>query len=319
MNSTVVRKIFWPLALIGVIANLGLDTQIYETSTAPKGLASEFFYGSTLDAILFITLSLIFWIDLRSRQKTEKALHETVEKMTAANQKLIQSNINKTNLLKTAVHDLKNPLFTIQGFADMIHSHAQGESVIELSQRIQRISEGTLSLVNSMLEASVHGGETALAKSQFDLAPCLREVCQDLQVNADRKHQTIKLENLEENVVVEADRDKIRDVFFNLLGNAIKFSPPGTEIFVDCKKKQNIAQVWIEDEGPGFTNEDRKQAFKLGQKLSAQPTGGESSTGMGLYSVKQTVDQHGGSIDILNPRYGERGACFRLNLPLTNL
>ncbi len=105
----------------------------------------------------------------------------------------------------------------------------------------------------------------------------------------------------------------IEQVLENLLGNSVKYSPPGGEIRVTIHAAGRIGHFTVSDDGPGFSDEDRKSIFKRYTRLSAQPTGGETSTGLGLSIVKRLIDQHNGNIELLSP--AGQGAEFRVSFP----
>jgi len=114
------------------------------------------------------------------------------------------------------------------------------------------------------------------------------------------------------------DEVHFRQAVDNLVNNAIKYSPPGKAVDVILSPRMVEGQTWVEiqvrDQGPGLTAEDKAQAFGLYQRLSAKPTGGEYSTGLGLSIVKQMVELHGGHVWI-ESEFGQ-GATFCLDLPL---
>ena len=110
--------------------------------------------------------------------------------------------------------------------------------------------------------------------------------------------------------LVHSPKLKIQDIFYNVIGNAIKFSPPGSAILIDGTDFADFFEIRIRDQGPGLTPEDFTKLFNLGGKLSARPTAGENSTGLGLYSVKQALEAMGGSIEVKNN--DDVGACFTI-------
>jgi signal transduction histidine kinase len=143
------------------------------------------------------------------------------------------------------------------------------------------------------------------------------------------KHQTLHLET-EPQLLVEVDSSKIRQVFDNLISNAIKYSPHGKNITVSCQRRIHNAigangtiaptayvQVAIKDEGQGLSEDDMKNLFGKFKRLSAKPTGGESSTGLGLSIAKQLVELHGGRIWAESEGKG-KGATFFVELPVSS-
>jgi two-component system sensor histidine kinase/response regulator len=109
------------------------------------------------------------------------------------------------------------------------------------------------------------------------------------------------------------DGARFNQVVDNLVGNAIKFSPPGTTVKVSLRSSDGNLLFSVQDQGPGISEEDRKLLFRSFQKLSARPTGGEKSTGLGLAIVKKIVDAHGGHITVDKAPGG--GTVFTVTVP----
>jgi two-component system sensor histidine kinase/response regulator len=114
-------------------------------------------------------------------------------------------------------------------------------------------------------------------------------------------------------VWIDSDKTVLSRILDNLISNAIKFSPPDKKISIELMETQSSIDMIIQDEGPGFSEEDQKYVYQRFKKLSAQPTGGEPSTGLGLAIVKHLVTQLNGSITLIS-KAGE-GAKFIVALP----
>jgi signal transduction histidine kinase len=114
--------------------------------------------------------------------------------------------------------------------------------------------------------------------------------------------------------VVEVDRNKMRQVVDNLINNAVKYSPRGSVITVIVHASNGVAGFAVRDNGPGIPESERHKLFKDYGRLSAQPTGGEKSTGLGLAICRKIVEAHNGTISVEN--IPGRGAEFVVSLPL---
>jgi signal transduction histidine kinase len=112
---------------------------------------------------------------------------------------------------------------------------------------------------------------------------------------------------------VHGDTDSLMQIFDNLISNAVKYSPLGGRIWVQCSQTETTVRVSVKDEGVGLSVEDQRKLFGFFQRLSTQPTGGESSSGIGLSIVKQIVDLHGGRV-WCESEFGN-GATFIVELP----
>jgi len=116
----------------------------------------------------------------------------------------------------------------------------------------------------------------------------------------------IFFEDMDESVIL--DKNYFFQIVENLVSNAIKFSPQGKEVFVKTYSENGKACLEVMDEGPGFNEDDKKKLFEKFQKLSAKPTGGESTTGLGLSIIKKFVEAMNGNIKLQSDV--DKGACF---------
>ena len=114
------------------------------------------------------------------------------------------------------------------------------------------------------------------------------------------------------------DSDRMREAIDNLISNAIKYSPIGGKIAVLVNRAQNKTVIRVADEGAGLSPEDLGRLFGRFQRLSAKPTAGESSTGLGLSIVKRIVDMHGGRVTADSAGPGQ-GSTFTVVLPATDM
>ena len=209
--------------------------------------------------------------------------------------KVEEANAFKTELLGIAAHDLKNPLQVISGFSSLIDETSSLDEAKQHATLIQSSSARMLKLIKDLLEtAALDSDKLELNKIPVNLADLLRAVAEHNRPNAEKKSQTIELD-LEDDLV-EIDLERMREVFENLVSNAVKYSPNGKRIVVGSRRSELGIVAFVKDEGQGLTEEDKQKLFGKFQRLSARPTGGESSTGLGLSIVKQLVELHGGKV-----------------------
>jgi signal transduction histidine kinase/DNA-binding NarL/FixJ family response regulator len=263
----------------------------------------------------------------QKRTQSLKILHQTEQakkdaelerlkniELADALKKVEEANAFKTELLGIAAHDLKNPLQVIQGFAALIEESGADQQAKQYSQTIQASSARMLKLIKELLEtAALDSGKLDLNKIPVNLADLLRAVAEHNRPNAEKKSQTIELE-LEENAIVEIDVERMREVFENLVSNAVKYSQSGKRIVVGSRRSELGIVAFVKDEGQGLTEEDKQKLFGKFQRLSARPTGGESSTGLGLSIVKQLVELHGGKVWAESDGK-DKGTTFFVELP----
>ncbi len=280
----------------------------------------EAFYHSEKFHILkdeFINLSTVKSVaDSDSKRKIE-IISKEKEITDAKNAELEIANKLKTKLLGIAAHDLKNPLGNIIGFVKMLLEETPSESDHhEMLMMINESSQNMLKLIGDLLESSAAEiGAMTLEHEIIDAAEIIRTVIYSNVSAAQAKKQ--RIESKIENVDVVADSKRLRQVVENLISNAIKYSPMDKSITLRLFSHNNRARIEVQDEGQGLTQEDMSKLFGQFQRLSAQPTGGETATGLGLSIVKQIVELHGGSI-WAESEGKNKGATFIVELPLAD-
>ena len=216
-----------------------------------------------------------------------------------------------------AAHDIRNPLTSIRGFSEMFLGGDIGsisEEQKEFISIIYQTSGEMLSLLNDLLDISViESGKLKLEYQEESLADLLLARLRLNRVIARKKNINIKAD-LEDIPAILFDTGRIAQVIDNLLSNAIKYSPQGSNVFVSLKKKGEMAEVEVRDEGPGISAQDKANLFNTFQRLSAKPTGGETSTGLGLAIVKKIIDAHQGLIEVKS--LAGAGSEFVFYLPM---
>jgi two-component system sensor histidine kinase/response regulator len=217
-----------------------------------------------------------------------------------ARERLREMNEEKNEFMGIAAHDLRNPLSAIQGYAEMIIEDAQSLAHRDLEgngQRIREAAKRMTEMVQNFLDANrIERGELKLNMAISDLSPLLQSVLETQSPHATAKGQMIQLELPPTPTLALADVSITLQVFENLVSNAVKYSPPGKKIFVRLKAETGVVRFEVEDQGPGLSKEDQKKLFGKFARLSAKPTGGEHSTGLGLSIVKRLVEAMNGKV-----------------------
>lgn len=157
--------------------------------------------------------------------------------------------------------------------------------------------------------------DITIRREPVDISVLVQEVAEANRPLAARKEQSITVEAPPDHAAM-CDSDRIRDAIDNLVSNAIKYSPIGGAIDLLVAREQDGIVVQVRDQGAGLSPEDISRLFGRFQRLSAKPTAGETSTGLGLSIVKRIVDLHGGRITVESPGPGQ-GATFKMTLPVT--
>ena len=243
--------------------------------------------------------------------------HKREEQILENNKQLKELNELKNKFLGIASHDLRNPLYLIRSFSEILKDESIGSvnpKQKELLEKIFIASNFMRSLLENLLDISkIESGKIELNKKVQDLNQIVRQQVELSQLLADKKQINLDLQ-LEDLPPVSFDQDAITQVIGNFIGNAIKFSPSNTKISVITKNQEDGIKFSVCDEGPGISEEDQKLLFKEFQTLSAKPTGGEKSTGLGLAITQKLIHLHTGQVGV-ESQLGE-GSTFFFTLPL---
>lgn len=229
-----------------------------------------------------------------------------------------QTLIHHQQLLSTTVHDLKNPLTTIPVRADLIKLKKHDpEAVEKMCDQIKSASFNMVRILDELSQsATAKAGKIQLLLVKLNVSDIANNIVVMNQPLAERKNQVLHF-NSSTAAHVKADEIKLSEIIDNLVNNAIKYSVPGTDIFIEVSEKESRVLISVSDQGLGLTDEDKSMLYQRFTRLSAQPTAGENSTGLGLSIVKLLVEAHEGSISAESEGRG-KGARFTVSLPICN-
>jgi signal transduction histidine kinase/Tfp pilus assembly protein PilF len=229
-------------------------------------------------------------VEKSQRLEAEKREQALIEKNIA----LLEAQNLKMELLSIVSHDLKNPLSFLRLSSELIANNTTDEPYKEIAQKMHQNVQVMENLVVRFLDGTARTlGSMEPHLERISLSSPIMDTVTVNELQASRKNQTIScsLEQLE----AEIDVSKFRQIVDNLLSNAIKYSYVGTEIHVELRKSSRTHFcLSIRDNGQGMSNEDLEKKFTFGQRMSAKPTAGESSHGIGLAVVQNIVTLHGG-------------------------
>jgi signal transduction histidine kinase len=256
----------------------------------------------------------------RVAQRT-RALMQANRRLSAQWLRLQRANGFKNEILGTVAHDLKNPLGVILGRTEMltelIGAASSKESITAQVEHIRDATKRLTLMVDHLIsDAMADAFDITIRREAVDVAALVGEVADANQPLAVNKQQTITV-SAPPNFVTMCDADRMREAIDNLVSNAIKYSPIGGKIAVLVSHEQNNTVIRITDEGAGLSPEDLGRLFGRFQRLSAKPTAGESSTGLGLSIVKRIIDMHGGRVTAESGGPGQ-GSTFTVILPATD-
>lgn len=253
-----------------------------------------------------------------ARIRTHLSNQQLVEQQKHLVDQLSKANAAKDRFLGMCAHDLRNPLSSIRGLAELLGEGAIGPISSEQQEIVQTIhgaSQSMLQLVNELLDvATIEAGHLKLDRAPTSVVEIVERSVHLSNIEAAKKNTRIDMRSEVGDPMVDVDRNKIRQVVDNLISNAVKYSPKGSVITVTIHTDGKVAGFAVVDNGPGIPEGERDKLFKEGGRLSTKPTGGEKSTGLGLAICLKIVEAHQGTIGVKN--LPGHGAEFFVSRPL---
>ncbi|MDX2127869.1 MAG: response regulator [Chloroherpetonaceae bacterium] len=232
------------------------------------------------------------------------------------NKKLEEVSTLKTHLMAIAANDLSDPLGSIIQFSDtMLSGRPTAEQHAQYLRIIQDLANRMNHIIREVLNSeAIESGKLIFAQRPIGLGELVKFNVGIALHRATEKKQKF-LFHADQSVLVKGDEIRLQEIVNQLISNAIIYSPIGSTISVRVYSIGEIVRLEVTDEGPGISEEDMKNLFKKFQRLSAKPTGGESSNGIGLSIAKQLVELQGGKIWATSAGVG-KGATFTVEFPI---
>lgn len=255
-----------------------------------------------------IVLGIVTVLQLRAYQKVENQkeliyqqgleIQRQLRELEEQTKILNTLNIEKQQIISVVSHDLKGPFNRIFALIQLMTLSTENLSKDQkeyLDKMHQIVADG-LSMIRNLLD-NRRLDEKAIdfVPENVNLSILISLLVKNYKTLAERKKIKLFLEAPTQ-LFILIDKLYFNRVIENLISNALKFSPPDSAIHVILESKNGLAEIRIKDEGPGISKEDQKMLFQKYNRLTARPTGGESSTGLGLYIVKTIVDKMGGEV-----------------------
>jgi signal transduction histidine kinase len=227
---------------------------------------------------------------------------------------LLDSQRQKEQLFEFIVHDLKNPLTTIQVGLDLLGERAEMPEKLQAQvKRIRETAQGMASMVQNILDIG-HAEQMGLElhRSRFRLREWFPQLLAQLEYRTEQMRQSMSWE-CPEGLEIDADQDLLRRVLLNLLDNALKYSPPGSRTRIEAETIGRNVFVRVYDEGMGIPAHMREVVFDKFMRLEPEGAQTRSSSGLGLTFCKVVCEAHGGRIWVdSNPG---KGSVFIMEFP----
>jgi signal transduction histidine kinase len=247
----------------------------------------------------FVVLGFMLWRnrDLR-HQLEERQRHQAA--MEAAHTRVSRLSEERSDLLHMVAHDLRGPLMAFQTGVGLVNERTKISKDSDLTgvlTRMDRQTEAMQGLIDGLLDVeAIENGSRRLGRNPVNFRACVEVVIERFQPRAQSKGIEIEWSAPVGDLKVKGDMVAIRQVVENLVSNAVKYSPIGGRVAMRMVEEDNEIRFEVRDNGPGIAQDEFSRLFKKFSRLSAKPTDGESSHGMGLFIVKSLVDSMKGKV-----------------------
>lgn len=247
-------------------------------------------------------------------------IKKLLEDLRAANTKLVEANDNKSNFLSIASHQLRAPIGGVRSYLTMMCDGDFGRLSPKQKQILELnidVLDHTLHIIGMFLDINrMESGKIELSRKPVDLGKLAEGVKKELALAAARQGISLRLKTAAGLPRVSADEEKIRNVIFNLVENAIKYTKSGT-VDIVLRKMKNSVECRVTDSGIGIS---KKEISRLFTKFVRAGGGFKVShgSGLGLYIIKTLVDIHGGKVFVESPGPG-KGSSFGFRLPVRRI
>jgi PAS domain S-box-containing protein len=269
--------------------------------------------------------------DITERKKAEETVKKAMEEAKAANRERLlllererearsqaeRASRMKDEFLATLSHELRTPLNAVLGWANILQlGKLQGEEFQQGLETIERNARVQAQIIEDLLDMSrISAGKVRLDVHRIDLSAVLNESIETLRATADAKG--VRLQAMVDPFAgpISGDPNRLQQVFWNLLNNAIKFTPKDGKVQVLLERAKSHVEVSVIDTGQGIAPEFLPYVFDRFQQGDASTTRRHGGLGLGLAIVKQLVELHGGNVRAKSGGIGQ-GATFTVFLPL---
>jgi PAS domain S-box-containing protein len=249
--------------------------------------------------------------DISERKESEEAILNA--KITAE-----EANRTKSEFLATMSHELRTPLNAVIGYSDLLLEDTFGEPNAQQRRSLEHISNSgkhLLNLINDILDISkVESGKMELNYEEFRIKDIFANVLNIVSPLARKKNIEVEISIASENLSLNADRIRFKQILFNLASNAVKFTPEGGHVMLEAHEKDGKGVFSVSDTGIGISSENIGKLFLPFQQIDSTISRMHNGTGLGLSLVKKFIEMHGGDISVESET--DKGSQFTFIIPL---
>ena len=253
----------------------------------------------------------------RAQQNLERKVEERTRELTQALEEVKRMSRRKTDFVSSVTHELRTPLTSIKGYASILLTGKLGnlpKDAIERIEKMNRHSDELAQLVNELLDISrIEAGKVAMKQETQSLNDIATKVIDLLALQLKDKQLETRIDIPKEATEVFMDRGQIERVFINILGNAMKFTPPKGKITITARRVEKMIRVDISDTGCGIPAVAQEAVFEEFYRVDNPINQEVKGTGLGLALVKHIIEAHKGKIWVSSKE--GKGATFSFTLP----
>ncbi len=268
-----------------------------------------------------VTGAVIVGTDVTERKQAEDDLRLYQEVLEEKNAELEHANAHKDDFIAKMSHEFRTPLTAIIGFSELLKDDARGagdarniRQQLDYLDLILDSGHHILSLVNDLLDMSkIRVGMMELQPEPVDFVRLATEALRVVETAAEKKNLRVSVGTPEQSLWLEADARKVKQILYNLLANAVKFTPAGGQVRLTVTEDDSEVRAEVADTGPGIAPADQQRLFRAFVQLRDPGADGYHGTGLGLALTKQLAELHGGRV-WLRSEVG-RGSTFGFALP----
>jgi signal transduction histidine kinase len=253
----------------------------------------------TFLALAAAIIALIVAVSLVQKRRANLKLTQQNDLINRQNRKLAELNEEKNSLISIVSHDLGTPFASIKMWGQLLQADAINLNA-DQQKAIERINQSTAKgelLIRSILDIEKAGtNQHKILLENFDLKIFVESIVADFEPAASGKNIHLHFETPDKHVYMISDKQLVSRICENLFSNAIKYSLPGKNVWINLSGTNDAVRLRVRDEGVGIAKDELPNLFSKYSKISSKPTSGETSTGLGLSIVKRVVDELNGSV-----------------------
>ena len=261
--------------------------------------------------------AVIVFHDVTERRETEQERELLLEREKAARRSAESADRLKDEFLATVSHELRTPLNSILGWAATLNlndSFDEG-SVRNALRIIERNARAQSALINDILDVSrIVTGKLRVQSQPVDLGPVIRSAVDTLRPAIEAKAINVAIPDYSRSVQVSGDPDRLQQIMWNLVANAVKFTPKGGTIKIGLEENDALAEISVRDSGIGIDQQFLPYVFERFRQADSSAIRQDSGLGLGLSIVRHLVELHGGTVRVESEGHG-RGSVFTVSLP----